>query len=207
MARRYAQITAQCLADLGGEATLSETQLQLARRFAMLSALAELAEGEAMSGKPMDHERYTSIVGVALRIGTRLGLQRVAREINGQPSLREYIAALDRAHERGDVTDAEVDEVIEHDEQVEHVEHIEQPQENVADAQVPVAGPVTAPAPDMLAQRDLLVPAPAPATPPNGAVTPAVAIHDLAREANTTGKTFVELLEERRLSRLATTKL
>ncbi|MBN8964589.1 MAG: hypothetical protein J0H89_04240, partial [Rhizobiales bacterium] len=60
LARRYGDILAALASDQGGADRLSETRLQLCRRFAGASALAEQLESQMASGKPIDVATYAT---------------------------------------------------------------------------------------------------------------------------------------------------
>ena len=90
LARRFRDILAQIMEDLGGMEHLSEAQRQLSRRSAMLGIEAERLEAEAVSGAALDVEVYCNITNAQGRALQRLGIRRAQREI---PTLGQYIAA------------------------------------------------------------------------------------------------------------------
>jgi len=88
-ARRFRDVLAEIVSDLGGPDTLSEGQRQLARRAAMLSTQCEMMEGLAVAGKAIDIELFGSITDRLGRVFQRLGLRRKQRDIT--PDLRSYL--------------------------------------------------------------------------------------------------------------------
>ena len=93
LARRFRDIAASLVSDLGGPSHLSEAQMQLIRRCATMSANCELLEAKAASGEEIDlelHGKLTDRLGRALQ---RLGLRRVARDVT--PNLRDYMEAAE----------------------------------------------------------------------------------------------------------------
>ncbi len=92
-ARRFADVLAEIISDLGGaNAALSEGQRQLARRCATLSITCEKMEGQAAAGEPIDLDLYGTLTDRLGRAFQRLGLRRQARDVS--PTLAEYIEAI-----------------------------------------------------------------------------------------------------------------
>ena len=80
-ARRFRDVLAEIVSDLGGADHLSEGQRQLARRCAMMSVECERMEGEAVSGKAIDLEAFGKLSDRIGRAFQRLGLKRVPKVI------------------------------------------------------------------------------------------------------------------------------
>src|SRR5262244_1285988 len=89
-ARRFRDVLAEIVSDLGGADLLSEGQRQLARRCATISIACERLEGEAAAGEPIDLELYGRLTDRLGRALQRLGLERRPRDVT--PSLAEYLA-------------------------------------------------------------------------------------------------------------------
>ena len=90
-ARRWRDVLAEIISDLGGADLLSEGQKQLARRCATISIECEKMEGEAAQGREIDLFTYGTLTDRLGRCFTRLGLKRQARNVT--PSLHEYLEA------------------------------------------------------------------------------------------------------------------
>jgi len=90
-AKRFRDVLAEIVSDLGGADILSEGQRQLARRAAMMSVEAERQEAEAVAGGKLDPDSFGALADRLGRVFNRLGLKRVARDMT--PNLRDYIAA------------------------------------------------------------------------------------------------------------------
>lgn len=88
-ARRFRDIMAEIVSDLGGADLLSEGQRQLARRASMMSVEAERMEAEAIAGGSFDADAFGSLSDRIGRVFNRLGLKRVARD--AVPDLQSYI--------------------------------------------------------------------------------------------------------------------
>jgi hypothetical protein len=88
-ARRFRDVVAEIVSDLGGPDTLSEGQRQLARRAAMLSVQCEVMEGNAVAGKAIDLETFGKLTDRLGRTFQRLGLRRKQRDVT--PNLRDYL--------------------------------------------------------------------------------------------------------------------
>ena len=80
-ARRFRDVLAEIVSDLGGANQLSEGQKQLARRAAMMSVRCELLEGQAVQGHQIDDELFGRLSDRIGRCFHRLGIKRVARVV------------------------------------------------------------------------------------------------------------------------------
>jgi hypothetical protein len=88
-ARRFRDVLAQIISDLGGFDILSEGQKQLARRCATISIACERMEGEAAAGAAIDLDAYGTLTDRLGRTFQRLGLERRMHDVT--PSLNEYL--------------------------------------------------------------------------------------------------------------------
>jgi hypothetical protein len=90
-ARFFDRIVREIETDLGGRRQLSRIQGELIRAFAGAATTlqylnVQVALGE---GSEIDLSGYATIASTMLRIGSRLGLQRVPRDVT--PSLHELL--------------------------------------------------------------------------------------------------------------------
>jgi hypothetical protein len=88
-ARRWRDVLAEIISDLGGADLLSEGQKQLARRCATISIACERMEGRAAEGVEIDLDAYGQLTDRLGRCFTRLGLKRQARQVE---TLSDYMA-------------------------------------------------------------------------------------------------------------------
>ena len=86
-ARRYKALAVEIANDRGGADNLSESQRQLVKRIAGHALLAERIEADLIAGKEIDADMYVSVSTAFSRLVSKLGLDRVAREVN----LESYI--------------------------------------------------------------------------------------------------------------------
>jgi hypothetical protein len=93
-ARRFQDLFEDVCGDLGGRDALSESQLQLVRRVATLSAESERLESEWANGREFDLAQYTVLANCLRRLVETLGLKRVARPVNGPLTLAEISARI-----------------------------------------------------------------------------------------------------------------
>jgi hypothetical protein len=93
-ARRFRDVLAEIVNDLGGADRLSEGQRQLARRCSMLSVECEKIESEGVQGKPIDLDAYGALTDRLGRAFQRLGLKRVPRDIT--PTLGQILSEVRR---------------------------------------------------------------------------------------------------------------
>jgi hypothetical protein len=89
IARRYRDIATAIATDQGGADRLSETRLQLIRRFSAAACLAEQLESRLARGKEIDITEHSLLVSTMVRVAQRIGIDRRARNIT--PSLSEYL--------------------------------------------------------------------------------------------------------------------
>jgi hypothetical protein len=90
-ARRYRDLMAQMIDDLGGDATVSEVQRQLVRRAAGLMIQGEATEARIINGETVDIGAHVTACNALRRITDTLGLKRAAKR---EPTLSE---AMERA--------------------------------------------------------------------------------------------------------------
>ena len=89
VSRRFRDVLASIVTDLGAVERLSEGQKQMARRCAMLSVECEKMESAAVAGLPFDVDRYGLLTDRLGRAFQRLGLRRVAHDMT--PDLGAYL--------------------------------------------------------------------------------------------------------------------
>ena len=89
-ARRFRDVLAQIIADIGGPEGLSEGQRQLARRAATICISCEKLEGEAAAGRDIDLETFGQLTDRLGRCFNRLGLKRQQRDVTPDPL--DYVA-------------------------------------------------------------------------------------------------------------------
>jgi hypothetical protein len=94
MYRRFKDVVSAILVDLGGPDNITEVKLGLVRRYAALIALAEGFEQRMGRGEAVPVGEYVLIASALVRLATRIGLSRIARDIGVVPSLNAYLAAL-----------------------------------------------------------------------------------------------------------------
>jgi hypothetical protein len=81
-ARRWRDLFAEIISDLGGTDILSEGQKQLARRCATIALACERMEGEAALGNEIDLDAYGTLTDRLGRALQRLGLKRQPRDVS-----------------------------------------------------------------------------------------------------------------------------
>ena len=89
VARRYRDIATAIATDQGGADRLSETRLQLIRRFSAAACLAEQLESRLARGEEIDIQEHSLLVSTMVRVAQRIGIDRRAKNIT--PSLSEYL--------------------------------------------------------------------------------------------------------------------
>jgi hypothetical protein len=89
VARRYRDIAAAIVQDMGGADRCSEARLQLIRRFAAAACIAEEMEAKLARGEAIDIHQHTYLCSTLTRIVQRIGINRRARTV--VPDLRDYL--------------------------------------------------------------------------------------------------------------------
>ncbi|ACK52001.1 conserved hypothetical protein [Methylocella silvestris BL2] len=89
--RRFKDLLALHVDDLGGEPALSEAQMSLCRRAATLEVELERIEGQLSLGNAADLDAYNRHAGGLRRILESLGIERRKRDIT--PDFKAYVAA------------------------------------------------------------------------------------------------------------------
>lgn len=89
IARRFRDVADAVAADQGGADHLSETRLQLIRRFAASAVVAEQMEAQLALGHPIDVATHSTLTSTMVRVAQRIGINRKAREV--LPSLESYL--------------------------------------------------------------------------------------------------------------------
>jgi isopentenyldiphosphate isomerase len=85
--RRYKEVLAQLVTDVGGDPT--EAQLQIARRAATFVVWCEEVEASMANGQPIDIAEFTTATNALRRLLVDLGLERRQKDIT--PDLSSYI--------------------------------------------------------------------------------------------------------------------
>jgi hypothetical protein len=91
VARRYRDLCSALIADGGGLDRCSEAKIQLIRRFAAASVLAEQLEAKIANGEPIDIGEHTALASTLVRLVQRIGIDRAMKVV--VPELRDYIEA------------------------------------------------------------------------------------------------------------------
>ena len=88
MARRYRDIIGAVITDQGGLDRMAEARLQLCRRFAACSVLAEAMETRLVNGEAFNIGEYAQLTSTMVRVAHRIGINRTARDVT--PHLDDY---------------------------------------------------------------------------------------------------------------------
>lgn len=96
MGRRFKDLVAFFVGDLGGRDVLSEGQKQLVRRTSLISALCEEMEAQAVQQlAKFDVDKYVVLVNCQRRLCETLGLKRVQKPVNAIESLDAISAHIE----------------------------------------------------------------------------------------------------------------
>ncbi len=91
-ARRFRDLCALHVEDLGGSLALSEAQGSLIRRAATLEVELERREGQLATGGEVDLDAYSRAAGHLRRILETLGIERRKRDLT--PTLADIAASM-----------------------------------------------------------------------------------------------------------------
>jgi hypothetical protein len=75
-ARRYRDVIAAVIVDLGGLARITEVKLHLIRKFAALVVQTEAMESDLAKGEQINVMRYCKMSSTLLRLSGRIGIKR-----------------------------------------------------------------------------------------------------------------------------------
>ena len=89
-ARRFRDLVNSYLADQGGIEQCSEIRIGLIRRLASIVVQSELLEARMVNGEAINITELCQLASTMVRIASRLGLERVARNVN-PPSVQQYL--------------------------------------------------------------------------------------------------------------------
>jgi hypothetical protein len=81
IARRYRDISNAIAADQGGLSQLSESRLQLIRRFSAAAVLAEQMEARLANGEEINIAEHALLCSTLSRLSSRIGLDRHAKDV------------------------------------------------------------------------------------------------------------------------------
>jgi hypothetical protein len=95
-ARRFRDLIGAFVSDQGGLDACSEIKVGLIRRLAAASVLAEQLEAKAMSGADVDVSVFCNLASTTVRIASRLGLERIARDISTPPGVADYVDYIEQ---------------------------------------------------------------------------------------------------------------
>jgi hypothetical protein len=90
VARRYRDLIGAIVTDQGGAAQLSEARMQLVRRFAAASVLAEQMEARLACGERIDISEHALLCSSLVRLSSRIGINRMSKSVE---TLADYLAA------------------------------------------------------------------------------------------------------------------
>lgn len=90
-ARRWRDLVALHVADMGGADALSEAQISLIKRVATIELELEQMDGKLSMGEKVDLDAYSRASGHLRRILDSLGIKRTTKTIT--PDLATYMAA------------------------------------------------------------------------------------------------------------------
>jgi hypothetical protein len=89
LARRYRDIAAALISDMGGIDRCTEARLQLLRRFSAASVMAEAMEADLVNGKPIDIAEHSLLSSTLVRLAQRIGISRMPKNVT--PYLHDYL--------------------------------------------------------------------------------------------------------------------
>jgi hypothetical protein len=97
IARRFKEITSAVVIDQGGIERLSESRIQLIRRFSAACVLAERMESRLVNDEEIDIQEHSLLCSTLVRIAQRIGINRVPKNVT--PHLHDYLEAHAEAAE------------------------------------------------------------------------------------------------------------
>jgi hypothetical protein len=80
-ARRFRDLVGAYISDMGGLDQCSEIKIGLLRRLAATTVQAEMIEARMVNGEAVDVSTLCTLASTAMRLSSRLGLERQARVV------------------------------------------------------------------------------------------------------------------------------
>ena len=93
--KRFDAIATGIAEDLGGEGQLSTVQRHMVEAFAGAAIHVHDLNARLLLGEEVDIMDHSQAISTMVRIASRIGIHRVAREVN-PPSVQEYFAYRER---------------------------------------------------------------------------------------------------------------
>jgi hypothetical protein len=100
-AKQFDSIASGIVADLGGEANLSIVARHLVEAFAGIALHVNNLNAHLLLGKEVDLTEHATAISTMVRLASRIGITRVARDIS--PTLNDLIRAEDAARTHDNV--------------------------------------------------------------------------------------------------------
>jgi hypothetical protein len=98
IARRFRDLVLEIMGDQGGPDNCAQARIQLIRRFAAASVIAEGLEAAYVNGQQIDITTHTQLCSSLVRIAHRIGINRRLRNVT--PALADYLEAANAATEQ-----------------------------------------------------------------------------------------------------------
>jgi hypothetical protein len=92
-ARRFRDLVNAFAVDMGGLEQCSEIKINLLRRLAAVVVQSEKLEARMVDGEAIDISTLCQLASTAMRLSSRLGLERVPKTVT--PSLHQYVEAAE----------------------------------------------------------------------------------------------------------------
>jgi hypothetical protein len=96
--RRFRDLVKSLIADAGGVEACSTAKLQLLRRLAAASVLAEMMEAKGLDGEQFNVAEFCNLASTALRLSAKVGLSRFKKDVT--PRLATYLEGQDATQEQ-----------------------------------------------------------------------------------------------------------
>lgn len=91
-AKLFDHLVAQIETDLGGHGELSAIEISLVEAFAGARVTLDNLNTRLLRGEQIDSSIHSQAASTLVRIASKLGLQRRARDVTQTPSLAQYLA-------------------------------------------------------------------------------------------------------------------
>jgi hypothetical protein len=103
--KAFDQLVRDIRSDLGGEGELSRIEISLIEAYASAALLLDQLNAQLLQGQPIDLPQFAQCSTTMVRIASRLGLRRRAKEVL---TLDQYIQERERAAVSAEADEAEV---------------------------------------------------------------------------------------------------
>jgi hypothetical protein len=97
--KMYDALIGDVIQDLGGESVITTVQRELVEAFAGIAIRVKDLNTRGLAGQDVDLGQLSVAASTMVRLASRIGVQRIPREVEVTPSVSQYLRTLEAAAE------------------------------------------------------------------------------------------------------------